>query len=262
MRKKTIGLMLLSGLLSVALLAARSGREKPEELPAAPPISMKRLLQAHNIPEDPGAMSIFFAEAQRTISAWAAGGSEMPRSFDRVVAVARHGKAYRYQRVDPIARTKKIYVFDGNTTFYAMMVNGRLVEESSHEGDSPPEAVALEIKTFGLLPILKQLADPNTQSVYEGHNAQGLDRFQVRTSTRIWIVYAGAEHLIRRVESAGNAIDFDDYRLAHGVWLPFSQQFSVRGQRYYHLSFNHIGLKPEFSPDCFSREAFLKEIGR
>lgn len=262
MRKKTIGLMLLSGLLSVALLPARSGREKLQELPAAPPISVKGLLQAHNVPEDAGAMSIFFAEAHRTISASAAGGREMPRSFDRVVAVARHGNAYRYERVDPLARTRKIYVFDGNATFYAMMVNGRLVEESSHESDSPPEAVGLEIKTFGLLPILKQLADPNTQSVYEGRNAQGLDRFQVRTSSRIWIVYAGAEHLIRRVESADNAIDYDDYRSAHGVWLPFSQQFSVRGRLHYHLSFNRIDLEPEFPPDCFSREAFLKEIGR
>lgn len=262
MRKKNIGLMLLSGLLSIAMLAACADREKREELPAAPPISLKGLLEAHNVPGDPGGTSIFFAEAQRTISASAAGGSEVPRSFDRMVTVSRHGKAYRYQRVDPIARTKKIYVFDGNTTFYAMMVKGRLVEESNHEGDSPPEAVGLEIKTFGLLPILKQLADPNTQSVYEGHSAEGLDRFQVRTSTRIWIVYAGAEHFIQRVESADNAVDYDDYRSVDGVWLPFSQQFSVRGQRYYHLTFNRIDLKPEFSSDYFSREAFLKEIGR
>jgi hypothetical protein len=262
MREKTVALALLSGLLSIAVLSARAGREKTAELSAAPPISLKSVLQAHNVVDDPGRTAIFFAEAQRTVSASAAGSSEMPSSFDRMVTVSRQGKAYRYQRVDPIAHTKTIYVFDGNTTSHAMMVEGRLVKESNHSGDSPSEAVGLEIKTFGLLPILKQLADPNTQSIYEGQNAEGLDRFQVRTSTRLWIVYAGAQHLIRRVESGGNAIDYDDYRSVDGVWLPYFQQFSVRGKRYYNLTFNRIDLKADFSRDYFSRESFLKEIGR
>jgi hypothetical protein len=257
---KTVVLLLLS--VPLLILAARARREKPAELSAVPPVSINSVLQAHNVLENPRRTSIFVAEAQRTVSVPAAGDSQMPRSFDRMVTVSSDGKAYRYQRVDPIAQTRTICVFDGNTTFHAVMIEGRLAEESSREGNSPSEAVGLEIKTFGLLPILKQLADPNTQSVYEGHNADGLDRFQVRTSTHIWIVYSGAEHFIRRVESTDSAIDYDDYRSVDGVWLPFSQQFSLRGKLYYHLTFSRIDLKPEFSSDYFSREAFRKEIGR
>lgn len=253
MKKKTICLLLLS-LVSITLLATRAGRGERRALPAAAPISLNDVLQAHNVLGDLGVPSSFLAEARRTISAAQRGG--IPRSFDRMITVARYGNAHRYQRVDPIARTKQIYAFDGNTTFHAMIVNERLIEQSSREGDSPSEAVGLEIKTFGLLPILRQLSDPNTQAVYQDHNAQGLDRFQVSMSTRNWTVSADSEHLIRSVQSADNAIDYGDYRLVDGIWLPFAQRFYIRGQLYYELSFQRIDLRPELSPDYFNREAF------
>jgi hypothetical protein len=261
MRKKVIGLLVLSGLLSIALLASRLSREKLEE-PSAVFISIRDLLEAHNVLGDPDVLSVFFAEAQRTVSLAAATNGKPPGAFTRLVTVARYRQVFRYERADPLVSTRQIDLFDGYAIYHAMSVNRRLIEESKQSGDSTSEAVGLEIKTFGLLPILRQLAEPKTESVYEGRTAQGLDRLQVRTPTRVWTVYADSEHLIRRLEFRDNAIEYDDYRAVEGVRLPFGQRFYVRGKPYYELSFTKIDLKPAFPPDYFSHETLVKEIVR
>lgn len=261
MRKKGIGLLVLSGLLSIGLLTSLSRRGQQEELSAAP-ISIRDLLEAHNVSPNPDVLSVFFAEAQRRVSFAAASSGKPAGAFTRLITVARYRQVFRYERADPLVSTKQIDLFDGNATYHAMAVDRRLIEESKQSGDSTSEAVGLEIKTFGLLPILRQLAEPKTESVYEGRISQGLDRLQVRTPTRIWTVYADSEHLIRRLEFRDNAIEYDDYHTVEGVRLPFGQRFFVRGQLYYELSFTKIDLKPAFGSDYFSHETVLKEIVR
>ncbi len=261
MRKKVIDPLVLSGLLSIALLTSCLRKEKAEEVSAVP-ISIRDLLEAHNVLANPDALSVFFAEAQRTVSFAAAPSGKAPGAFTRLVTVARSRQVFRYERADPPVLTKQIDLFDGNVTYHAMAVNRRLIEESTQSRDSTSEAVGLEIKTFGLFPILRQLAEPKTESVYEGRTAQGLDRLQVRTPTRIWTVYADSEHLIRRLESRDNVIEYDDYRAVEGVRLPFGQRFFVRGKLYYELSFTKVDLKPAFPSDYFSHETLVREIVR
>jgi hypothetical protein len=260
MRKIVISGLVLSGLLSIALAVSTS--REVQETPGAAPISVRDLLQAHNVLENPSALSRFFGEAQRTVS-WAPGvGSKASGSFTRLISVARDGQMFRYQRVNPLASTKQIDLFDGHATYHVVRGNGRLIEETVRPGDSPAEAVGFEIRTFGLLPVLSQLAGPKTESIYVGPTAFGLVALQVRLSTRTWTVFSDSKRLIRRVEFQDTTIDYDDYQLVDGVWLPFAQRFYVRGQLYYELSFSHIDLRPEFSPDYFSREAFLNEVRR
>jgi hypothetical protein len=260
MRKIVISGLVLSGLLSIAF-AVSTSRSLEETLDAAP-ITVRDLLNAHNVQENPIALSRFIGEARRTVS-WAAGvSSRAPRSFTRLVSVARDGQMFNYQRVDPLAPTRQIDLFDGRATYHAVIGNGRLIEETMRPGDSPPEAVGFEIRTFGLLPVLSQLAGVKTESIYRGPTASGLVALQVTVSTRRWTVFSDSKRLIRRVEFQDYAIDYDDYRLVEGVWLPFAQRFYVRGQLYYELSFGHIDVRPEFSTDYFSRDAFLNEVRR
>ena len=259
MKKKVILVLVLSGLLSLGLLAKL--REEPEERPATP-ISTRDLLQAHHVPRNLDVLSVFVAEAERTTSYAVGPHSELPGSFKRNVTVARYGQVFKYSRADMMGLTKQFDLFDGSATHHAVTAKGNLVEESNQPGDSPSEAVAFEIKTFGLLPILRQLADPKTESVYVGRTAQRWEELQVKTPTKTWTVYADSDHLIRRVEFRDNIIDYEDYRVVDGVWLPFAQRFFLGGRLYYELSFNKIDLKPKFPSDYFSHEAFLKEIAR
>jgi hypothetical protein len=259
MQKIVISLLVVSGLLSIAL-AVTTSIEEHETLDEAP-ISIRDLLQAHNVLENPVALSRFFGEAKRTV--WAPGtGSKAPCSFTRLISVARDGKVFKYQRGDPLGPTNQLDLFDGYATYHVVLGNGRLIEETVQPGDSPTEAVGFELKTFGLLPVLSQLAGPKTESIYVGPTASGLVALQVRVSTRTWTVFSDSKRLIRRVEFQDNAIDYDDYRLVDGVWLPFAQQFYDKGRLYYELSFSRIDLRPEFSPDFFSREAILSEVQR
>jgi hypothetical protein len=257
MRKIVISVLILSGLLSIALAVSRSRKE--QKILDDAPISIRDLLHAHNVLDNPVALSRFFCEAKRTV--WTPGvGSRAPRSFTRIISVGRDGQMFKYQRVDPLASGKQIDLFDGHATYHAVIGNGRPREETMSPGDSPAEAVGFEIRTFGILPVLSQLASPKTGAIYVGPTATGLVALQVRVSTRTWRVFSGSKRLIRRVEFQDNAIDYDDYRLVDGVWLPFAQQFYVRGQLYYQLSFSRIDVRPEFSPDYFSREAFSNEM--
>jgi hypothetical protein len=143
-----------------------------------------------------------------------------------------------------------------------MAANGKLIEESMRPGDSPPEAAGLEIKTFGLLPILRRLNQIRSEGVSGGVSAEGLEKLNVNVSGRTWTVYVDSERLIRRLVFEESAIEYDDYRTIDGIRLPFRQRFFNKGHLYYELSFTTIDLKPAFSSDYFSHKAMLNEIVR
>ena len=261
MKTKALVVPLVSGLLSVTLLLACVSKENLEDETTGP-ITVIDLLTSHNVLANPDVTSVFLAEAERTVSFAGASSGNPSKRFTRMVSVARVRQLFRYERVDPLVPTKQIELFDGYAVHQIRTANGKLIWESQRPGDSPSEAVALEIKTFGLLPILGRLQELKTEGNYKGVSEQGLDMLEVEVSGRLWTLYADWKQLIRRLEFDDNAIEYDDYREIAGVRLPLRQQFFRRRQLYFELSFNKIDLNPQFPQDYFSHEAILKNILR
>jgi len=257
MRKMPVRVLVASSVLSVTLLQSCAVKEGLEE-PMKRTITVVDLLNSLNVPAHPDVISTYLAEAKRIVSFTGAPSG----AFTRLVMLGRYRNLFRYERVDPLGPTKQIDVFDGYAVYHAMSANGISTEESQRPGDSPSETVGVEIRTFGLLPILARLIDPKTESVYEGRNAQGLDCLKVKVSSQAWTVYADSEHLIRRLEFHDSTIEYDDYRVVDDIRLPFKQRFFLRGKLYYELLFTKIDLKPGFPSDYFSHEAILKDVVR
>src|SRR5690349_16535040 len=129
-------------------------------------ISIEDLLTAHRVDEDRETVSVFIAEAIRTVSLTAIGSGKGSATFARLIRVARKGSLFRYERTSD-SSTKQIDLFDGNAVHHLMSANGRLIDSSTRPGESASEQVMLEIKTFGVLPILNRLMSSKPQSVFE-----------------------------------------------------------------------------------------------
>ena len=122
----------------------------------ATPISIEDLLTAHGVVENPTTASVFIGEAIRRVSLTGSVNGRGSPTFARLIKVARNGRLFRYERTSD-SSTKQIDVFDGNAVHHLMSANGRLVDSSTSPGESASEQVMLEIKTFGVLPILNRL---------------------------------------------------------------------------------------------------------
>lgn len=251
----------LLGMCLLLVLQACVGRSGSlERTPTE--ISVGDLLTAHRVAEDPALVSVFTAEAVRRVSFNPALGAKDATTFERLITVARNGRFFRYERTAESGPTRQIDVFDGNAVHHLMSANGRLIDNSTSPGESPSDQVLLELKTFGLLPILSRLMDSKAPAVFEGRTPQGFDRVRVEVAGRTWVLFVDAKRLIRRLEFPDNAVDYDDYREIQTVRLPFKQRFFSKGKLYYELTFNRVELKPTFPADYFTRESALNELTR
>src|ERR1043165_1612054 len=193
-------------------------------------ITVEDLLTAHRVTEDPAKTSVFIAEAIRKVSFNRNDSGKGSTIFERLISVARNGRLFRYERTAEGGLTKQIELFDGNAVHHLMSANGKLIDSSTRPGESAADQVMLEIKTFGLLPILNRLMDSKPQSEFEGRGGQVLDRLRIKMAGRSWVLFTDQEHLIRRLEFQDNAIDYDDYRDIQGVRLPFKHRSFLKTQ--------------------------------
>ncbi len=216
--------------------------------------------RAHNAPRRD--LSAWTADAVRLSYYSADPGGEFPGVFARRVSVSVLGDAFKRDKTDPLGVRREIDVFDGRVAHHSVIEGGRAVEDAAETQEPQLRAIESTVKAFGLIPFLKQLADPAVRVVYSGQTAETLDKFEVRTGNVRWALFTDKKRLIRRVEIGSAAIEFGDYRSVDGSQLPFSEKVSVEGRHAFELVFTEINLNPAFSPDYFSREALHKETVR
>lgn len=279
--KNLIGTLILGALLSTGILTSSS--EKPVR-PAPPvaigvadrsaspvsmnqvnqpatPVSIGEVLRAHNVAQNPDALLGFDAEAVRLTTRPPGIDRELPSFFERQVSVTMAGNAYKRHTADPLRLREQYDLFDGNLPYHAVIENGRLAAPAPVT-DSESHGVEFGISTFGLVPILKQLAGATTEAVYLGRTAYGQDKFDIKTATDRWTLYTDAEHLISRIEVRGKTIEYASYRSVDSLRLPFIQRLSSDGQLVQELNFTSITLNPKLPAGYFSRAALSKEMAR
>lgn len=279
--KNLIGTLILGALVSTGLFA--SSYEKPIQpappasigvagKPASPAsinkvkqlpslVSISEVLRAHNVPHDADGLSGFDAEAVRLTSRPPGSPHELPSFFERRVTVVLAGNAYNRHTIDPLSLREQYDLFDG-VPYHTVIENGRQAVQTNSVTDSESRGVEFGVKTFGLVPILKQLSDPATAAVYLGCTAYGQAKFDVKTATDRWTLYTDAEQLISRIEVRGKTIEYACYRSVDGVRLPFIQRLSSGGQLVQELNFTRITLNPKLPSGYFSRAARAQEMAR
>ncbi len=259
--------MILGSLFSTGLLASSS--EKPAQPvhaiaigkadQSASPVSINEVLRAHNALQNPDLLSASIGEAVRLTSRPRATDRELPGFFERQVSVIRAGNAYKRYTADPLKLREQIDLFDGSTPYHAVTEGGVVAEEANPMNDWQSKGVEFGVKTFGLVPILKQLSNPTTEVVYLGRTIYRQDKFDVRTATDRWTLYTDMEHLISRIEAGERAIEYASYRSVDGVRLPFIQRMSIGGQLVQELIFTRIALNPRLASNYFRPETLSRQ---
>jgi hypothetical protein len=224
------------------------------------PVSIDEVLRAYNILQSPEAIWSFYAEATRLTSRPLGIDRALPPFFERWVTVVMAGNLYRRYTTDPQRLREQYDQSDGNASYHAVIEKGKLTGPVNLMTDADARAVDARIITFGLVPILKLLLDPSTEVVYVGRTVCGQDKFEVKTTTRSWILYTDASHLIRRIEIRDWFIEYAGYRSVDGIQLPFIQRVFNGGQLVQELHFTRITLNPKLPADYFSRAALSQEI--
>ena len=264
--KILISALILGSLLSTGLLA--SSPEKPvQPAPAiaigradqsASPVSIGEVLRAHNAPQNFDDLSAYDGEAVRLTSRPPGIDRELPSFFERHVSVVRAGNAYKRHTADPLRLREQFDLFDGSVSYHAVTERGILAEEASPMADFQSKSFEFGVKTFGLVPVLKQLSDPTTEAVYLGRTAYGQDKFDIKTATGRWTLYTDTEHLISRIEVGDKVIEYASYRSVDNVRLPFIQRLSIGGQLIQELVFTRIAFNPKLASNYFRRETLAK----
>jgi hypothetical protein len=254
--KKSICAVILSGLVAVGAIAPPAG----ESVHQIQSLAIAAILQAHNAPRDPKALEGSFAEAVRLTSNKPDAGAESPSFFEWKVSVYTSGPAFRRHKVDHQGAREQIDLFDGRAARHLEIENGKRTPDAAHIGAVPFDAVEFGIKTFGLIPILRQLSDPAVQVVYRGRTPIGHDWFTIASPTGDWSVYSDRWRLIRRVEIRGKRIEYAGYGDVDGIKLPFIQRVSDGKGLVYELVFTRIAVNPKFPPHSFSLEGLPRTV--
>jgi hypothetical protein len=205
-------------------------------------------------------LSTFSAEAVRLTSRPTGIDPQLASFFERQVSVVVSGDAYRRHTADRLGLREQFDSFDGAKPYHAVIENGGLIEAADSTSNSERGA-EFGVKTFGLVPILKQLLDPATEVAYLGR-VYGRDKFDVRTATDRWVIFTDSEHLICRLEARDRVIEYANYRPVDGVRLPFIQRLSIGGSLFQETVFSSITLNPGLHRGYFNREAISKELTR
>lgn len=256
---KSIYALALSGLIAGGALAPPTGRS---EAPARP-FSIGAVLKAHNIPiREPDALANTFAEAVKLTSNRPDVGPESPSFFEWTVSVYTQGTAFKRRKVDSQGLREQIDLFDGRLAYHFEFERGNRLPEEEHVGASRFDAVELGVRTFGLLPVLRQLSDVSTRVVHMGRTTGGQNWFRVAAATGEFFVYSDRRHLIRRAEFGDMTIEYAGYREVGGARLPFIQRVTVGKRLIYELVFTQIDLNHQVPEDYLSPDRILAETDR
>ena len=267
--KILISTLILGSLISTGFLTS-SSEKSVQPAPAiiigeadqsASPVSIGEVLRAHNAPQTSDLWSAYDGEAVRLTSRPRGIDHEIPSFFERHVSVVWAGNAYKRYTADPLRLREQFDLFDGSVPYHAVNERGMIAEETSQMTDFQSKSVEFGVKTFGLVPVLKQLSNPTTEATYLGRTAYGQDKFDIKTATGRWTLYADTEHLISRIEVGDKVIEYASYRAVDGVRLPFIQRLSIGGQLIQELVFTRIAFNPKLASNYFRRETLPKQIG-
>lgn len=248
MRKTFSNLVIIIGvLLAVAGLATvvrlvnpsnsitkRQARPKPIR------VSVFTLLQAHGGRAD----RKWTRFSQEGTLSYHIGATAVPqRRFERKINLSTDGQVVKYDRAT--LNINQSYLFDGNTLIRTTFQAGTQVDVKAVDG-MEAAGIKFQLATFGLLPVLKRLADPATQVLYVGTTEKG-NRFQVKTGGGFLYFYSNSNHLIDRLEVGEINITYGDYRTVDGVTLPFYQNVRKGETLLYELRFDTFKLSPMFT---------------
>jgi hypothetical protein len=172
------------------------------------------------------------------------------REFERELRLSQDRSVVRYDKAT--LDRKQSFLFDGHTLVRTTFDAGTQVEARVIDGVEAA-SIRFQIATFGLLPVLRRLSDPNTQVVYLGATSMG-DRFQVTTVAGSWYFYANSNHLINRLEVNDINITYGDYRAVEGLKLPFYQQVKKGDKLLYEIKFETFDLNPVFDAGFFTSD--------
>jgi hypothetical protein len=246
---RTTFVLLFTGLISIGLIVP--GFAKRDQPP--PSVSIDDVRRAHNLPQDTRVLSAYMVEAVRLRSIYNDTDSELPNFYERATEVAVDGIRFKSHQIDPQEVREETDRFDGQSAYHTEIEEG-VVVKANQMGDQQFRDVELNIKTFGLIPILNQISDPATQIVHAGRTARREDKFEVRTATGSWTLYADQRHIIRRLKIGGRTIEYGAYRSVEGIRLPFIQRVYVGGRLKYELAFSRIELNHIFTPGFFNND--------
>jgi len=246
---RTTFVLLLTVLISTGLIVPGfAKRDRP-----TPGVSIEDVRHAHNLPRDVMILSAYTVEAVRLRSIYGDPDSELPNFYERTTEVAVDGTRFKSHQIDPQEVREETDVFDGQSAFHTEVEEGAVVKADRMGGEQFRD-VELNIKTFGLIPILNQISDPATQAVHVGRTTRREDKFEVRTAAGSWTLYADQRHIIRKLKIGDRTIEYGAYRDVEGVRLPFIQRVYVGGRLKYELAFSRIELNHIFPPGFFGTD--------
>jgi hypothetical protein len=251
MRKKFLGLVLVSTLvLMIAAwfmavkVAHRGISAEQKESPNAISVSVFTVLQAHN--KGPVKEWPRFTE-KGTLAYHMDFSADSQRVFDRKVTLSVDHSSVRYDKAT-LNHTQS-YVFDGRTVTHTTFDEKTQVAVKIADG-AESASIRFQMATFGLLPILKRLSEPDTQVVYLGTTSKG-NQFQVNSISGSWYFYTDANFRIERLEVNDVNITYSDFRTVEGLTLPFCQEMKKGDKLLYEVKLDTFDLNPVFAADFF-----------
>jgi len=216
----------------------------------APGVTIDDVRLAHHLPLDIKVLSAYKVEAVRLRSLYNEPDSELPNFYERMTEIAVDGTRFKSHQIDPQEVREERDVSDGEAAFHTEVEEGVVVKANQME-DQQFRDVEVNVKTFGLLPVLNQISDPATQIVHVGRTTRKEDMFEVRTAYGSWTLYADQWHIIRKLKVGERTIEYAAYRYVQGVRLPFIQRVYVGGRLKYELAFSRIELNQVFPSGYF-----------
>jgi hypothetical protein len=219
---------------------------------------VKKLLQAHNVPQSPGALATTSVEAKRLAYHYADPRSVSPKVVEQKVAVYFKETAFRREKRDRQGLPLQIDLFDGNMAYRSEINNGRSLGRANQLEDWQSPGVKFNVLTFGIIPLLRRLQDSTVKAVCL-RGEEGQEGLALEFASFTWTLYLSREYLIRKVEVIHNGhflvIEYDDYGTVDGVQLPFKQSLFADGRPVDELSFIKYDLSPSFAEGYFGRDA-------
>jgi hypothetical protein len=245
MGKTSSYIVIFTGLLLIALGAA--GVVKLSKRNSAPPTVRQSepnsnqawvlaILQRHSGGSD-GAWTRFSQKGTQTYFVHV---SNKTQKFDRQLNLATDGSVVRFDKSS--VDLDQSYLLNGSSLLRTILQTGTRPEAKPVDGVEAA-SIKFQIATFGLLPVLKRLSDPDTKVFFVGATSKG-NRFEVMTANGSWFFYTDGNHLIDRLEVGEVNITYGDYRTVRGMTLPFKQYVRKGEILLYEINFETFVLNP------------------
>ena len=262
MKTLTVALVLI-GLLLIVMATSRHGKRssgKPDR--AASSLFIKKLLQAHNIPQGWDAPGATVVEAGKAYYDADDRQGDAPNPYDLQIKVCFNGTNIRREKHSPQERTRQVDLFDGQTVYRAAILHGETTSSVRHLEDWEIEDVKFGVLTCGILPLIKQLQDSSVETVYIGSADNDPEKLVAKIASVDWTIYVDEQHLIRKVEMVhrghSEVIMYDEYKMVGGINLPFRQLFYADGKPKYELAFTRVEFNALLPSGYFTLDALRR----